>query len=1814
MSLGIRRAIVLFLTVALAVSALPLAALGAGEEAYQGTYAGEYDASGRRSGQGTWTYHNYVYVGQWENDLPNGQGTLYSNGRVETDGVRYVEKSIVQAQWVNGVGEGMIEESFVGPSGDLLTFRSEVKNGQTLNAEPVQSTDGTTSMSRDPGALVAAVPPWGGAWADDTLPAPLPTLANDGIEAGSSTAAAPSSQESSSLGLAQPAEPSPEGYVGELDEGGKRTGFGTWVHQNYRYEGYWENDMPNGQGTLYCALDTYDPAVSLVQGNWVDGLAEGDVTYYQWNAYELAPDFWQHTPTRSQKKAYPLEVKGGVPLKDETLYDSTEEKVPLEVRTTELLAGVPPFAEVPCNEKPAPAGTTFLNDPKSMLLGEYGGNYSSYEFDNIDRFTIRDGAIYYHYGATGTPKAKIALDGSFAQMIPDREFAYFPWVFGQYYENNVSFTTLDHYRIHGKIVYLEKHQKNGTGYTDDEYQIGMVDDNPYLTGKTLVKDLGKGLYKLIFVDDEWVYYTSCTKDLFGYSDTMLRRIRLDGTDQQDVIPPGEMPIMSSAGINIVGEYVYYVDGYGEGITRRKVDGGGKKGKGEVVVPSEFGGIYDLVVVEDNLYFLADGVSYQRMVDSPFLTTGDIYVGKLKLADAAPDATAQELFGKTQRIPVGSKPMDVMKYSIKLYAAGDWLYCQLEEADSGYNAQGLLMIRPDFSEQKRVGDIMAAAETGAPAQEQTGEPAQAAPAQTADQPSGGEELFNTGVTYESGGPLPLFGLESYEGERDAEGKRSGQGTWIYKNFRYEGQWENDMPNGQGTLYETLMMDPDTFEMTKRIVRGAWKDGFAQGAIEMLHVGREYTQTDSLEVEKGIATQDGVYAKGMMAGGVPPWAENIGANDGVPAPLASDEYDRFDLLALMVYGAEEYQGERDAEGKRSGFGTWTYHNYCYEGQWENDLPNGEGTLYITAACYKNGQSIPLKPFLKKRILRGTWVNGLAHGKIEDIYPDDEQGAYVTTFAYDVQDGCAVKDQVVKGVGVYYEVTEDSGALPLVKGWLAAGVPPFAEVAVDSSLPAPQKTVALDHYHGRKPPFTAKPAFVEPALKKEQKADMAQMAAGLKEYLGVDIEAALNQTQQKYGAYLNPNITRNLITYALYSAGTGQSTYHNKNNNLSAISPDALADVNAFLAEKGEPPLDASTGEGNIAALWLAASIYYDPSVSYGWIFPYWDLVLPFGLAQGDPEDPQGQSGAVGIANTLWNDYINVLLDLLGDSQEMLRTKGSPEAPAEEAQDMEASADATAPGEEAPEAAQAAPRQSIENTGMGVSTSNYRQRGQIDMAALEDWVFLADTQFLWDSKNLNTRQHLTHPDGKTKTAVTVYKMRADGTQMAKIYEGDGSDGFAPSFQVMDGWLYAGEPYKMQPGDMTFATEDGGWVKGWAIDDWEYELVTDLGDSPVVLRKTSLKDPARQVEIARYDNEGYARQIILSVEGEWIYLYRLGIWMEATGLDFRQEIARVKTDGSSTLEFRRIEDDTGAIEFNNPQVVNGRLYYSVAHTTQEKANEYSLRSVAADFSDVPVTLVPQLKDRAISAVHVTDDALYYWSGPNSTKREKTWVLTRTDLEGGNPTVVTEMKAGKYNISSALIAGDWMLFSYYDFDTFKTVPYLLRLDGSELHKLGEPFVAQNAQGAVDASGKWRYELLPDGTAMILGPASKLKLSGKLAIPGKVDQIPVTAIGANAFYGYDRFTGVSIPKSVTAIGDFAFFWCKGLTAVTVPEGVISIGTGAFKSCAKVKKMALPASLESVGEQAFTDCPAIKLSVSKKSEAFEVVDGALFDRRQNMAVK
>ena len=90
-----------------------------------------------------------------------------------------------------------------------------------------------------------------------------------------------------------------------------------------------------------------------------------------------------------------------------------------------------------------------------------------------------------------------------------------------------------------------------------------------------------------------------------------------------------------------------------------------------------------------------------------------------------------------------------------------------------------------------------------------------------------------------------------------------------------------------------------------------------------------------------------------------------------------------------------------------------------------------------------------------------------------------------------------------------------------------------------------------------------------------------------------------------------------------------------------------------------------------------------------------------------------------------------------------------------------------------------------------------------------------------------------------------------------------------------------------------------------------------------------------------------------------------------------------------------------------------------------------------------------------------------------------------------------------------------------------------------------------------------------------------ISVSGEV--IPVTEIGAEAFYLCKNLTSITIPQSVTAIGDCAFLYCTKLTEITLPDGLKSIGASAFKGCKNITNISLPQSLTGIGSAAFAEC-------------------------------
>ena len=116
-----------------------------------------------------------------------------------------------------------------------------------------------------------------------------------------------------------------------------------------------------------------------------------------------------------------------------------------------------------------------------------------------------------------------------------------------------------------------------------------------------------------------------------------------------------------------------------------------------------------------------------------------------------------------------------------------------------------------------------------------------------------------------------------------------------------------------------------------------------------------------------------------------------------------------------------------------------------------------------------------------------------------------------------------------------------------------------------------------------------------------------------------------------------------------------------------------------------------------------------------------------------------------------------------------------------------------------------------------------------------------------------------------------------------------------------------------------------------------------------------------------------------------------------------------------------------------------------------------------------------------------------------------------------------------------------------------------------------------DSTGKWKYLILPNGTAEL----TEYEYTETMEFPSEVDGYTVTAIQASE-NGRNRSNvkKIILPDTLKVIGRDAFPY-TALTEVALPEGLERIEKGAFYNV-KLKQLTLPESLVFIGDEAFAD--------------------------------
>ncbi len=117
-----------------------------------------------------------------------------------------------------------------------------------------------------------------------------------------------------------------------------------------------------------------------------------------------------------------------------------------------------------------------------------------------------------------------------------------------------------------------------------------------------------------------------------------------------------------------------------------------------------------------------------------------------------------------------------------------------------------------------------------------------------------------------------------------------------------------------------------------------------------------------------------------------------------------------------------------------------------------------------------------------------------------------------------------------------------------------------------------------------------------------------------------------------------------------------------------------------------------------------------------------------------------------------------------------------------------------------------------------------------------------------------------------------------------------------------------------------------------------------------------------------------------------------------------------------------------------------------------------------------------------------------------------------------------------------------------------------------------------------KFELSEDKTSYaVVGVGLFGKNVEAVEIPREHKGLPVTEIGARAFYQLMKLRSVIIPDSVSAIGDYAFWRCFRLDEFTIPSSITSIGKYAFQYCDGLSSVTIPESVALIGENAFAGC-------------------------------
>ena len=98
--------------------------------------------------------------------------------------------------------------------------------------------------------------------------------------------------------------------------------------------------------------------------------------------------------------------------------------------------------------------------------------------------------------------------------------------------------------------------------------------------------------------------------------------------------------------------------------------------------------------------------------------------------------------------------------------------------------------------------------------------------------------------------------------------------------------------------------------------------------------------------------------------------------------------------------------------------------------------------------------------------------------------------------------------------------------------------------------------------------------------------------------------------------------------------------------------------------------------------------------------------------------------------------------------------------------------------------------------------------------------------------------------------------------------------------------------------------------------------------------------------------------------------------------------------------------------------------------------------------------------------------------------------------------------------------------------------------------------------------------------------AGSVIVPEIINGLPVTSIGAEAFYQCLSLTNITLPNNLLEIATGAFQNCGHLTGIVIPNQVRNIPDSAFSGCASLSTVTIPAGVTNIGSQAFMGCTSL----------------------------